>query len=42
MDAIKRIFPLGSGAGPVEYAIIAAGVCLAIAAVVTLRCLVFN
>jgi Flp pilus assembly pilin Flp len=40
MDAIKRIFPLGSGANIIEYAIVVTGVSLAIAAVVAARWLV--
>jgi Flp pilus assembly pilin Flp len=37
MDAIKRILPLQSGTGAIEYAVVAAGVFLAIAAAVTVR-----
>jgi Flp pilus assembly pilin Flp len=42
MDAIKRIFPLQSGANVIEYAVIAVGVFLAITAVVTVRWLALN
>jgi hypothetical protein len=34
MGAIRRIFALQPGAGPVEYAVVAAGVFLAISAVI--------
>jgi hypothetical protein len=42
MDAIKRIFPLQSGTYATEYVIVAAGVFLAIAAVVAVRWLTGN
>ena len=42
MDAIKRIFPLQSGTGVIEYAVVTVGVFLAIAAVVTVHWLVVN
>jgi Flp pilus assembly pilin Flp len=42
MDAIKRIFPLQSEATAIEYAIIVTGVCFAVAAVITVRCLAFG
>jgi Flp pilus assembly pilin Flp len=42
MDAIKRIFPLQSGANAIEYAVVVTGVCFAIAAVVMLRFLAIS
>jgi hypothetical protein len=42
MNTIRRIFPLQSEVGAIEYAIVAAGVFLAISAVVTVRWLVIS
>jgi hypothetical protein len=42
MGAIKRIFPLQSGTGVIEYAVVVAGVFLAIAAVVAARWVAVN
>jgi hypothetical protein len=42
MGAIKRIFPLQSGTGLIEYAVVMAGVLLSVAAVVTAHWLVVN
>jgi hypothetical protein len=42
MAAIKRVFPLQSGAGLIEYPVIATGVFLAISAVIAAHWLILN